>query len=42
MFHGRTSFSDFLDAAPHDANAAAAGRPLRRCFDRLWIKKRAA
>jgi alpha-ketoglutarate-dependent taurine dioxygenase len=42
MFHGRTSFSDFFDAEPYDAGAAAAGRPVRRCLDRLWISKRAA
>jgi alpha-ketoglutarate-dependent taurine dioxygenase len=33
MFHGRTSFSDFL---------GNAGGPPRRRFDRLWISRRAA
>jgi hypothetical protein len=42
MFHGRTSFSDFFDAVPYDPAPAAPGRPPRRCFDRLWISKRAA
>ena len=42
MFHGRTSFSDFFDAAPYDPALAAPGRPARRCFDRLWISRRAA
>jgi hypothetical protein len=42
MFHGRTSFSDFFDAVPYDPAPAALGRPVRRCFDRLWISKRAA
>jgi Taurine catabolism dioxygenase TauD, TfdA family len=41
MFHGRTSFSDFFDAVAYDADGAGADRPLRRCFDRLWIRKRA-
>lgn len=42
MFHGRTSFSDFFDAAPYEPGSSEAGRPVRRCLDRLWIKKRAA
>jgi alpha-ketoglutarate-dependent taurine dioxygenase len=42
MFHGRTGFSDFFDAVPYDAAGAGSERPLRRCFDRLWISKRAA
>jgi alpha-ketoglutarate-dependent taurine dioxygenase len=42
IFHGRTSFSDFFDAVPYDPAPAAPGRPPRRCFDRLWISKRAA
>jgi hypothetical protein len=40
MFHGRTSFSDFLEAPPPDREAP--GAPSRRCFERLWISKRAA
>jgi hypothetical protein len=42
MFHGRTSFSDFFDAVAYDSDQAVADHPLRRCFDRLWIRKRAA
>jgi hypothetical protein len=42
MFHGRTSFSDFFDAVPYDPAPAAPGSPPRRCFDRLWITRRAA
>ena len=42
MFHGRTSFSDFLDAVAYQSGPAAPDRPLRRCFDRLWISKRAS
>lgn len=41
MFHGRTSFSDFFEAAPYEPGSSQAGRPVRRCFDRLWIRKRA-
>jgi hypothetical protein len=40
MFHGRTSFSDFFDAVPYEAGVVGSDRPLRRCFDRLWISKR--
>ena len=42
MFHGRTSFSDFFAAAPYEPGSSEAGRPVRRCLDRLWIRKRAA
>jgi Taurine catabolism dioxygenase TauD, TfdA family len=42
MFHGRTSFSDFFEAVPYEAGSFDADQPFRRCFDRLWISKRAA
>ena len=45
MFHGRTSFSDFLEAGPYEPGQDPAdleNRIFRRCFDRLWISKRAA
>jgi hypothetical protein len=46
VFHGRTAFSDFLEATPYDVEpAGSAGVPqgtFRRSFDRLWIRKRAA
>jgi hypothetical protein len=42
IFHGRTSFSDFFDALPGEPGPGAPERPPRRCFDRLWISKRAA
>jgi Taurine catabolism dioxygenase TauD, TfdA family len=42
MFHGRTSFSDFFEAMPYGAESSQADAPFRRCFDRLWISRRAA
>jgi Taurine catabolism dioxygenase TauD, TfdA family len=42
VFHGRTSFSDFLEAVPYGAGPGADRRPFRRCFDRLWIRRRDA
>ena len=41
MFHGRTSFSDFFEALPYEPGRRESGT-FRRCFDRLWISKRAA
>lgn len=41
IFHGRTSFSDFFEAAPCGPESPESDT-FRRCFDRLWIGKRAA
>jgi alpha-ketoglutarate-dependent taurine dioxygenase len=42
VFHGRTSFSDFFEALPYTAESSEPDCRFRRCFDRLWISKRAA
>ncbi len=40
VLHGRTCFSDELDAISIDERASFPNKPLKRTMDRLWITRR--